>query len=197
MISQLRGKLIAKSPGEVVVEVNGVGYGLQVPLSTFYDLPDVGEEVELLVHTQLKDESLCLFGFLTQREKELFRLMIGVSGIGPRLALTVLSGISAEELERALLEGDVLSLSSIPGIGRKTAERMVVELRDRVAETRGRERMPHGGEEMMRDALSALMNLGYNRSVAERALRQAKMEKEASSLEELLRESLRILAKTT
>ena len=196
MISQLRGKLIAKSPGEVVVEVNGVGYGLQVPLSTFYDLPDVGEAVELLVHTQLKDESLCLFGFLTQREKELFRLMIGVSGIGPRLALTVLSGISAEELERALLEGDVLSLSSIPGIGRKTAERMVVELRDRVAETRGRERMPYGGEEM-RDALSALMNLGYNRSVAERALRQAKMEKEASSLEELLRESLRILAKTT
>ncbi len=195
MISQLRGKLVAKSPGEVVVEVNGVGYGLQVPLSTFYDLPDVGEEVKLLVHTQLKDESLCLFGFLTQREKELFRLMIGVSGIGPRLALTVLSGISAEELERALLEGDVLSLSSIPGIGRKTAERMVVELKDKVAEM-PKGRVPFEGGEMMRDALSALMNLGYNRSVAERALRQAKREKGVSSLEELLKESLRILSKT-
>jgi len=197
MISQIRGRLAHKSPGEIIIDCNGVGYGIRVPLSTFYELPEIEEEVLLQVYTHVREDALHLYGFLTPKEKELFCLLIGVSGVGPKLAVNVLSGISARDLERALHEGDLLGLTRIPGIGRKTAERMLVELKDKV----GAPEAAIGGgllfkEEAAKDALSALVNLGYTRPVAEQAVRDVlRQSKEAPSLEELLKESLRLLAR--
>ena len=197
MISQIRGRLASKSPGEIVVDCNGVGYGIRVPLSTFYELPELHEEVLLQVYTHVREDALHLYGFLTPKEKELFCLLIGVSGVGPRLAINCLSGISARDLERALHDGDLLGLTRIPGIGRKTAERMLVELKDKVSTpgvaTDGG--MPRQ-EGMVADALSALINLGYTRPVAEQVVRDALRQRETEpSLEELLKESLRLLAR--
>jgi Holliday junction DNA helicase RuvA len=197
MISQIRGRLASKSPGEIVVDCNGVGYGIRVPLSTFYELPELHEEVLLQVYTHVREDALHLYGFLTPKEKELFCLLIGISGVGPRLAINCLSGISARDLERALHDGDLLGLTRIPGIGRKTAERMLVELKDKVS-TPG---VAIGGgmprqEGMVADALSALINLGYTRPVAEQVVRDALRQcGEELSLEELLKESLRLLAR--
>ena len=194
MISFLEGRLLQRGPEEVVVEVNGVGYGVQVPLSTFYHLPEVGERVRLLIHTHMREESLSLFGFLTERERRLFRMMIGVSGVGPKMALTVLSGISPEELERSLTEGDVATLVRIPGIGRRTAERMVIELRGRLLPLPQEDRLPPPQQEVLQDALSALINLGYRRPLAEKVLRELLRQHPSLSLEDLLREALRELA---
>jgi Holliday junction DNA helicase RuvA len=197
MISQIRGRLASKSPGEIIVDCNGVGYGIRVPLSTFYELPELHEEVLLQVYTHVREDALHLYGFLTPKEKELFCLLIGVSGVGPRLAINCLSGISALDLERALHDGDLLGLTHIPGIGRKTAERMLVELKDKVATpglTTGAG--PPRQEGMVADALSALINLGYTRPVAEQVVRDALRQcGEELSLEELLKESLRLLAR--
>ena len=197
MIAQICGRLAHKSPEEIIVDCNGVGYGVRVPLSTFYELPDIGAEVVLRVHTHVREDALHLYGFLTGKEKELFGLLIGVSGVGPRLAINVLSGIATHDLERALQEGDLLSLTRIPGVGRKTAERMLVELRDKVS-------APGAGvatgipmrNGMVKDALSALFNLGYQKGIAEEAVRDiVRQHGEEISLEELLKESLRLLAK--
>ena len=197
MIAQICGRLAHKSPEEIIVDCNGVGYGVRVPLSTFYELPEVGEEVILRVHTHVREDALHLYGFLTGKEKELFGLLIGVSGVGPRLAINVLSGIATHNLEQALQEGDLLSLTRIPGVGRKTAERMLVELKDKVS-------APGAGaatgvpmrDGMVKDALSALVNLGYQRGIAEEAVRDImRQHGEELSLEELLKESLRLLAK--
>ena len=197
MIAQICGRLAHKSPEEIIVDCNGVGYGVRVPLSTFYELPEVGEEVILRVHTHVREDALHLYGFLTGKEKELFGLLIGVSGVGPRLAINVLSGIATHDLERALQEGDLLSLTRIPGVGRKTAERMLVELRDKVS-------APGAGvatgipmrDGKIKDALSALFNLGYQKGIAEEAVRDiVRQHGEEISLEELLKESLRLLAK--
>jgi Holliday junction DNA helicase RuvA len=197
MISQIHGRLAYKSPDEIVIDVHGVGYGIKVPLSTFYELPGIGEEVLLLIHTYVREDSLHLYGFLTPKEKELFRLLIGVSGVGPKLAINVLSGISAEELERALKGEDLIRLTHIPGIGRKTAERMLVELKDKVVVSEAAVVLGiRGKDEMIKDALSALVNLGYAKGIAEGAIKGVLQEKEhALSLEELLRESLRLLAR--
>ena len=197
MISQIRGRLAYKSPEEIVIDVHGVGYGIKVPLSTFYELPGIGEEILLLIYTYVREDSLHLYGFLTPKEKELFRLLIGVSGVGPKLAINVLSGISAGELERALKDEDLVRLTRIPGVGRKTAERMLVELKDKVVVSETTV-VPgiRGKEEMIKDALSALVNLGYAKGIAEGAIKGVLQEKEdALSLEELLRESLRLLAR--
>ena len=197
MIAQICGRLAHKSPEEIVVDCNGVGYGVRVPLSTFYELPEIGEEVILRVHTHVREDALHLYGFLTGKEKELFGLLIGVSGVGPRLAINVLSGIATHDLERALQEGDLLSLTRIPGVGRKTAERMLLELKDKVA-------APGAGaatgmpmrDGKVKDALSALLNLGYQKGIAEEAVRDCvRQHGEELSLEELLKESLRMLAK--
>jgi Holliday junction DNA helicase RuvA len=197
MIAQICGRLAHKSPDEIVVDCNGVGYGVRVPLSTFYELPEVGEEVILRVHTHVREDALHLYGFATPKEKELFCLLIAVSGVGPRLAINVLSGIATHDLERALQEGDLLSLTRIPGVGRKTAERMLVELKDKVsapgAGVVGVMQMRDG---KVKDALSALVNLGYQRGIAEEAIRDCVRQHGAElSLEELLKESLRLLAK--
>lgn len=197
MISQIRGRLANKAPGEIIIDCNGVGYGIRVPLSTFYELPEVEEEVLLQVYTHVREDALLLYGFLTHKEKELFCLLIGVSGVGPKLAINVLSGISAGDLERALCGGDLLGLTRIPGIGRKTAERMLVELKDKVT-------LPGGAaasglplkQGVVKDALSALINLGYTRSIAEQAVHDAlRQQGHELSLEELLKESLRLLAR--
>jgi Holliday junction DNA helicase RuvA len=197
MIAQICGRLVHKSPEEIIVDCNGVGYGVRVPLSTFYELPDLGAEVVLRVHTHVREDALHLYGFATSKEKELFGLLIGVSGVGPRLAINVLSGIATHDLERALQEGDLLSLTRIPGVGRKTAERMLVELKDKVS-------APGAGaatgmpmrDGKIKDALSALVNLGYQKGIAEEAVRNCmRQHGEELSLEELLKESLRLLAK--
>jgi Holliday junction DNA helicase RuvA len=197
MIAQICGRLAHKSPEEIIVDCNGVGYGVRVPLSTFYELPDIGEEVVLRIHTHVREDILSLYGFATAKEKELFGLLIAVSGVGPRLAINVLSGIATHDLERALQEGDLLSLIRIPGVGRKTAERMLVELKDKVF-------APGAGvatgiamrDGKIKDALSALVNLGYQKGIAEEAVREVARQQGAElSLEELLKESLRLLAK--
>jgi Holliday junction DNA helicase RuvA len=197
MISRIRGRLASKAPGEIVIDCNGVGYGVRVPLSTFYELPEIEEEVLLQVYTHVREDALLLYGFLTNKEKELFCLLIGVSGVGPKLAVNVLSGISAQDLERALCEGDVVGLTRIPGIGRKTAERMLVELKDKVTLPPG---MATAGlplrQGVVKDALSALVNLGYTRSIAEEAVREAsRRQGDEPSLEGLLKEALRLLAR--
>jgi Holliday junction DNA helicase RuvA len=196
MISQIRGRLAHKSPGEIIIDCNGVGYGLRVPLSTFYELPELEEEVLLQVYTHVREDALLLYGFLTQKEKELFCLLIGVSGVGPKLAVNVLSGISALDLERALCDGDLFGLTRIPGIGRKTAERMLVELKDKVAGAGQAGSFQPLKQGVVNDALSALVNLGYTRPVAEQAVHDCLRQQEAEpSLEELLKEALRLLAR--
>ena len=197
MIAQICGRLAHKSPEEIIIDCNGVGYGVRVPLSTFYELPDIGAEVVLRIHTHVREDALHLYGFATSKEKELFGLLIGVSGVGPRLAINVLSGIATHDLERALQEGDLLSLTRIPGVGRKTAERMLLELKDKVS-------APGVGvaagvsmrDGKVKDALSALVNLGYQKGIAEEAVRDCvRQHGEELPLEELLKESLRLLAK--
>lgn len=196
MISQIRGRLAYKAPGEVIVDCNGVGYGLRVPLSTFYELPEVDEEVLLQVYTHVREDALHLYGFLTKKEKELFCLLIGVSGVGPRLAINVLSGISASELERALCEGDLQGLLRIPGIGRKTAERMIVELKDKMTSGALATSSSPLNDGLLKDALSALVNLGYTKGVAEDALYTVlRQQRDGLSLEGLLKEALRLLAR--
>jgi len=197
MIAQICGRLAHKSPEEIIVDCNGVGYGVRVPLSTFYELPDIGAEVVLRIHTHVREDALHLYGFLTGKEKDLFGLLIGVSGVGPRLAINVLSGIATHDLERALQEGDLLSLTRIPGVGRKTAERMLLELKDKVSATgAGVAAGIPMRDGMVKDALSALVNLGYQRGIAEEAVRDCVRQHGAElSLEELLKESLRLLAK--
>ncbi|MGE0884347.1 MAG: Holliday junction branch migration protein RuvA [Blastocatellales bacterium] len=201
MIAHITGKLIQKQPNSVIVDVGGVGYELNVPLSTFYDLGELGADVSLRVHTHVREDALQLFGFRTDREKKLFLLLISVSGIGPKLAITVLSGLSAEELVQALRAGNLTKLVGIPGVGKKTAERMLVELKDKVAAI-----LPPGleepkgivaqtGDAMREDVISALVNLGYQRSQAEKAVGAAMKENPDANFAAVLKQSLRTLAK--
>ena len=193
MIAKVRGILDHKAPGEVIVDVGGVGYQLFTALSVFYRLPEVGEPVTLLVYTHVREDALQLFGFFDPVEKQAFVLLTGVSGIGPRLALNILSGMAAEELLRALRDGDVARLVSIPGVGKRLADRMIVELRDKI------DTLPEAAPEtpaapgIRGDALSALVNLGYRRADAERAVRQV-LGQGAAELETVLKEALRVLS---
>ncbi len=195
MIAQLAGSLVHKSPEQIVVDVQGVGYQVFVSLNAFYKLPEPGERVQLLIHTHVREDTLQLFGFLERVEKSLFLLLLGVSGIGPRLAVNILSGTPSEELETALEAGDLTRLVAIPGVGKKTAERLVVELRDKVKlarAARGAENgRPTGGLEG--EAISALVNLGYRRTEAERAVQTACVGG-ASDLEVVIRLALKRLS---
>jgi len=198
MISRIQGRVTFKSPEEIVVDVHGVGYGLHVPLSTFYELPDPGADVTLYVYTHVREDALLLYGFLTLDEKEAFRRLITVSGVGPRLALNILSGISVKALETVLRREDLPTLVRIPGVGKKTAERMLVELRDKFGPgpaepvAAALRKTDHA---TIKDALSALVNLGYKRSAAEDAMNRALQTLETNvTIEHLLRESLRLLA---
>jgi Holliday junction DNA helicase RuvA len=199
LIAHLTGKLIQKQPNSVVVDVGGVGYEVTVPLSTFYDLGEAGAEISLRVHTHVREDALQLFGFRTEREKRLFLLLTGVTGIGPKLAITALSGMSAEELTRAIRSNDPGRLVAIPGIGRKTAERLVVELRDKVSALAppgaGLDDERPGAGAVRDDLVSALANLGYPRAVAERAVAAALKETPGADFQPLLKRALNRLAR--
>jgi Holliday junction DNA helicase RuvA len=171
MIAHLRGRLLAKHPNQAVVETGGVGYDVTISVPTFSDLPSVGSEVALHIHTHVREDLIALYGFLRPAEKQLFEKLITVSGIGPKLAITILSGMPADEMVSAIRGNDVARLTRIPGIGKKTAERMVLELRDKLpAEGKGEVAAAPTISATEEDVLSALTNLGYQRAAAERAL---------------------------
>jgi holliday junction DNA helicase RuvA len=175
MIALLRGVLLEKHPNQAVVDVQGVGYDVTIPISTFSRLPEAGAEVRLRVHTHVREDALSLYGFLTQDEKALFEKLISVSGIGPKLAVTVLSGLAAGDLLAAIRAGDVAKLVRVPGVGKKTAERMVLELRDKLPAPTGDDAAPAASlPEVDQDVLSALLNLGCARPAAEAAVKKAR-----------------------
>lgn len=202
MIAFLVGKLIEKEANSVIIDVGGVGYEVMIPLSTFYELGEAGSDVALRVYTHVREDAIQLFGFKTARERELFLHLIGVSGIGPKSAITALSGMSADEMIAAIRTNNLARLNSIPGVGKKTAERLVIELRDKVAKLSAvasdelrAEGIETSGDSVLDDALSALVNLGYQKAAAEKALKQAMQEGTEISVQKLLRRSLQILAK--
>ena len=193
MIAHLRGRLIAKHPNQAIVEAGGVGYDVNISVPTFSELPALGAEVAFHVHTQVREDSIALFGFLRPAEKQLFERLISVSGIGPKLAITILSGMAADEMVGAIRGNDVARLTRIPGIGKKTAERMVLELRDKLQDF-GAAPVAAPASPIEEDVLSALVNLGYQRPAAERAL--AKVSNgNRQSFEALFRETLAALSK--
>lgn len=195
MIAFLRGRVLDRQPNRVIVDVAGVGYEVHVPLSTYYDIGDDGAEVSLRVHTHVREEALQLYGFLTRLEQQLFERLIGISGIGPKLAIAVLSGIDARELVPAVQRGDVARLTAVPGIGRKTAERIVLELRDRMQHIAPADAVPApgGGRGLREDLVSALQNLGYHRPAAEHAVEAILAEAGEATFEQALRSALREL----
>jgi holliday junction DNA helicase RuvA len=196
MIGQLRGRLTDKRPNQVLVDVGGVGYIVQVPLSTYAALGELHTEVTLLIHTHVREDTLSLYGFLSSREKHLFEMLLSASGVGPSLALKILSGMSVEELVPAIRGNDLARLTKIPGVGRKTAERMVLELKDKldavtVEVERPAASSPAGIEA---DVVSALVNLGYEARAAESAVTEARRESGGANFEKLLRASLQSLS---
>ena len=196
MIAHLRGDILRKSPQEVVVDVGGVGYRVLIPVSTFYRLGSEGDSVRLLVHTHVREDTLALFGSSTRGEQALFERLIEVAGVGPKLAVNILSGIEAAELADALRASDVARLTRIPGVGKKTAERLVVELKDKmpkVAATAETAETPAGGG-IKDDLTSTLVNLGYSRPEAEKGAERAVREAGAAPFEDLLRRALRTLS---
>ncbi len=197
MIAHLSGTLLDKQLQRLVVDVGGVGYDVQVPLSTFYAVGDVGTRVALRIHTHVREDALQLFGFATPLEQSLFERLIAISGIGPRVALAVLSGIEPESLVRAIRDADLGRLTSIPGVGKKTAERLVVEMRDRLPKMA--ETIPPGvssaADDLRSDVLSALANLGYQRAAAERGLERVLTTSDSRDFEDVLRAILKDLAR--
>lgn len=194
MIAYLRGKLLVKHPNQIIVETGGVGYEVTISVATFSDLPDAGSEVALHIHTHVREDLLALYGFLRISEKQLFEKLITVSGIGPKLAVTILSGMAADDLARAIRSNDIARLTRIPGIGKKTAERMVLELRDKLPEGSAPVAAPTHST-MEEDVISALVNLGYQRVVAERALLLAAKDSRSATFDVLFRETLASLSK--
>jgi holliday junction DNA helicase RuvA len=196
MIAHLRGTLLSKHPNQAVVETGGVGYDVTITVPTFSDLPGPGSEVALHIHTHVREDQIALYGFLRPAEKLLFEKLITVSGIGPKLAITILSGMAADEMVGAIRGNDIVRLTRIPGIGRKTAERMVLELRDKLPQVSPASEVAtpalSGTEE---DVLSALVNLGYQRAAVERALFLVKKNNKDGTFEGMFREALAALSK--
>ena len=198
MIGHLRGRLAAKHPPQLVLDVGGVGYEIEAPMSTFYGLPAVGAEVNLHTHLVVREDAHVLFGFGTERERSLFRELIKVSGVGPRIALAILSGVSVEEFHRCVESDDVASLVRVPGIGRKTAERLVVEMRDRIAGLAGSVVSGRAGvvpgtvASPQSEAFSALVALGYKPAEVTRLLQ--KVDPAVTSTEDMIRHALRVAA---
>jgi holliday junction DNA helicase RuvA len=196
MIAHLRGKLLAKQPNQVIVETGGIGYDVTITVPTFAELPQIGTEIALHIHTYVREDVLALYGFLRPEEKQLFEKLISVSGIGPKLAVTILSGMPADEMVASIRHNDIARLTKIPGIGRKTAERMVLELRDKLP--------PLGAEAVTEiptltadeeDVLSALTNLGYQRAAAEKVVTAIAKNGKKGSFETMFREALASLAR--
>lgn len=199
MIAHLTGKLLEKNANTAIVDVGGVGYEVSIPLSTFYELGEEGADVSLRIYTHVREDAIQLFGFKSIRERDLYLRLISVQGIGPKLGITILSGMSADEIVAAIRSNNLVKITSIPGIGRKTAERLVIELRDKVgemsAEGTPEATAPLAIDAVFDDALSALVNLGYQRAAAEKAVKQAATDSEEHTVQKLLRRSLQILAK--
>ena len=206
MIAHLSGTLLSKQATSVIVDVGGVGYEVTIPLSTFYDLEDTGSVVQLRIYTHVREDTLQLFGFKTVRERELFLKIISVSGIGPKLGITLLSGMSADDLIASIRTNDLARLTLIPGVGRKTAERLVIELREKVTALTSAQleeelsaKAAVSGEQsqdsVRSDSLSALLNLGYQRSAAEKAIDNAIAEGGEVTVDSVLRRVLRKLAR--
>lgn len=203
MIAFLTGKLLEKQANTAIVDVGGVGYEVSIPLSTFYELGEVGSDVSLRIYTHVREDAIQLFGFKTVRERDLYLRLLSVQGIGPKMGITMLSGMSADEMILAIRTEDLARLTSIPGVGRKTAERLAIELRDKIGE------LSSGGiaasdigsvsslpaDAVFEDALSALVNLGYQRPAAEKALKQAAQDGTEITVQKLLRKALQVLAK--
>lgn len=201
MIAQLRGLLVSKDPGQVVIDVNGVGYQVFIPLSTFYQLPELQQEVSLRVYTHVREDAIQLYGFHALEERMTFELLTGVSGIGPRLAANILSGIAVEEFIPAIREGDIARLKAIPGVGRKTAERIIVELKDKVLEVpcTGRVAVGHPPnpkrDHMIENVISALLNLGCSRKEATAAAETAQHAVgDGADFEKLVKQALQHLS---
>lgn len=201
MIGRIKGILDSRKPNHILIDVNGIGYNVTIPLSTFYKLPGTGKEVCLQIHSHIREDAFELFGFLTSAEKSLFKSLISVSKIGPRLAINIMSGAETEKIAGAIRQGDIILLTSIPGIGRKTSERLVYELRDKIAvilgekEIDGKE-IAQSESTLLNDVVSALTNLGYSKNMAEQAVAKAQRSgAKAETVEELLKESLKYLVK--
>ena len=202
MIGFLSGKILEKDANMVIVDVGGVGYEVTIPLSTFYELGEVGSDVKLRIFTHVKEDALQLFGFKTTRERDLYLKLISVQGIGAKSGITMLSGMSADEIVTAIRTSNLARLTSIPGVGRKTAERLVVELRDKITEVAigaaagaSASGTTADADSVFDDALSALVNLGYQRNAAEKALQEAAKEGADLTVQKLLRAALQRLAK--
>ncbi len=199
MIAHVNGRLTSKSIDSVIIDVNGIGYEVFIPLSTYYKLPDVNENVALNVHTHLREDAIQLYGFLSREEKEAFVLLISVSGVGPRLARNILSGISVSDLVSAISSSDKGRLSAIPGIGSKSAERLILELRDRIKHIgkAGEANEPDAGKDQLAtDVISALENLGYKNTLSAEAVKKAKAVLPAGFVfEDLFKEALKLLSK--
>lgn len=202
MIAYLSGKLLEKQANTAIVDVGGVGYEVSIPLTTFYELGEPGSDVELRIYTAVREDAIQLFGFKTLRERDLYLKLISVQGIGPKSGIAMLSGMNADEIIAALRSNNLAKLTSIPGVGRKTAERMVIELRDKVgdlgagdisADAVSSSSLP--ADAVFEDALSALVNLGYQKAAAEKALNQAAQEGTDLTVQKLLRRTLQLLAK--
>jgi len=197
MIGFLRGRIADKQPNTLIVDVQGVGYEVHVPLSTFYDAGEQGAEITLRIHTHVREDALQLYGFLTELERQLFERLISVSGIGPKLAIAVLSGMDSRDLLACVQRGDVARLTGIPGIGKKTAERIVLELRDRLAQLPGAAPVDvapvNGADRVRGDLLSALQNLGYHRPQAEKAVDATLQTMSEPTFEHALKAALREL----
>lgn len=198
MIGYLDGKLKHKSPDYLIIDVNGVGYCVHVPLSTFYDMPAVGETISLNIHTHVREDMLQLYGFRTLAEKEMFLHLIAINGVGPRLAIGILSGITPDGLRAAVLQQDHRRLKNIPGIGKKIAERIALELRDKLKIKPAKEELiapSAGAQDVFSDAYSALLNLGYRASEIDKSLKRVQQKLgDTPALESLLKEALRVLA---
>src|ERR1041385_8859677 len=195
MIAHLRGKLISRRPNQAVIETAGVGYDVSISVPTFSELPGAGAEVSLHIHTHVREDQIALYGFLRTEEKQLFEKLITVSGIGPKLAITILSGMAADEMTGAIRGNDVARLTRIPGIGKKTAERMVLELRDKLPKGEAEVAAAPVMNPVEEDVLSALVNLGYQRPMAEKALMVAAKNGANKSFEVMFRETLTVLSK--
>jgi Holliday junction DNA helicase RuvA len=198
MIAFLRGRVVDKQPNRVIIDIQGVGYDVHVPLSTFYEIGEAGADIALRVHTHVREDALQLYGFLTELERQLFERLIAISGIGPKLAIAVLSGMDPRDLVTAVQRADVARLTSIPGVGKKTAERIVLELKDRLTQIAmppaADAAPPTAGPDRLRaDLLSALQNLGYHRPQAEKAIDAAVKSMPDATFEHALKSALREL----
>jgi Holliday junction DNA helicase RuvA len=202
MIAHLRGKLLSKKANKILVDVSGVGYEVSIPVSTFYELGEIGSDVSLHIYTHVREDILALYGFRTEREKILFEKFLSISGVGPKMAVAILSGLEPQDLIPALRSGNVALLTHIPGVGKKTAERLVLELREKLedmaeptAAAAPQAAPPSEFTGVDADVLSALTNLGYARPAAEAAVREVRQENPDADLERLLRACLRLLAR--